>query len=144
MYLLDTDHITDLQRKPSSEFSERIKRDGAHLFYASVVSFHEQTNGWNAYLHRETSEDRVLHGYHMFRKVLEYFSRMQVIEYDRAAAENLKTLRTQGVRIGLMDLRIAATALSREFTLLTNNSKDFSKVPGLKIESWTAETGHSR
>jgi len=36
-----------------------------------------------------------------------------------------------------MDLRIASIALSRGLTLLTRNSRDFSKVPRLVIENWT-------
>jgi predicted nucleic acid-binding protein len=36
-----------------------------------------------------------------------------------------------------MDLRIAATALSRDFTLLTGNLRDFRKVAGLRVEDWS-------
>jgi tRNA(fMet)-specific endonuclease VapC len=36
-----------------------------------------------------------------------------------------------------MDLKIAATALAYDATLLTANTKDFVKVPNLRIEDWT-------
>ncbi len=41
------------------------------------------------------------------------------------------------LRINKMDLRIAATALSHNLTVLTRNSVDFQRVPGLRIEDWT-------
>jgi tRNA(fMet)-specific endonuclease VapC len=46
-------------------------------------------------------------------------------------------LKSAKIRIGTMDLRIAAIALSRNLTVLTRNLSDFGKVPGLRIEDWT-------
>jgi len=47
-------------------------------------------------------------------------------------------MRTQKVRVATMDLRIAAIAISNNLVLLTRNTGDFSKVPNLIIEDWTA------
>ena len=41
------------------------------------------------------------------------------------------------IRVGTMDLKIAAIALANDSTLLTRNIQDFSKVPDLKIEDWS-------
>ena len=43
----------------------------------------------------------------------------------------------QRVRIGTMDLKIAAIVLAHDATLLSRNLSDFRKVPGLKVEDWT-------
>jgi tRNA(fMet)-specific endonuclease VapC len=61
-----------------------------------------------------------------------------VLPFDTAAISIYDTLRSQRVRIATMDLRIAATALSRGLTLLTRNVQDFRKVPGLVTEDWTS------
>ena len=58
---------------------------------------------------------------------------MQVVDFDEAALDEFKGLRLKKIRIGTMDLRIAATALSRGFTLLSANARDFRKVPGLRV-----------
>ena len=57
--------------------------------------------------------------------------------FDQAAAIMFDNLRGQRVRIAIMDLRIAAIALTRQQVVLTRNTSDFSKVPGLRFEDWT-------
>ncbi len=94
--------------------------------------------GWNSYLHGAGSDARVLlHTYRMFERILHDFTRMQVLPFDETALAQFNSLRALGVRIGTMDLRIAATALSRDFTLLTGNLGDFRKVAGLRAEDWS-------
>ena len=53
------------------------------------------------------------------------------------AADILVNLRRRRLRIGTMDLKIAAIVLSHQATLLSRNLVDFSQVPGLSIEDWT-------
>lgn len=58
---------------------------------------------------------------------------------DRAAAEYGKIrayLASQGTPIGPNDLMIAAIALADALTLVTHNTTEFSRVPGLKLEDW--------
>ena len=54
----------------------------------------------------------------------------------RAYAKSRTALEAKGKPIGNLDLLIAAHALSRRATLVTNNTRHFSQVPGLKIENW--------
>lgn len=42
------------------------------------------------------------------------------------------------LNIGKMDIRIATIALELNATVVTNNVRDFSRVPGLKIEDWSS------
>ena len=54
-----------------------------------------------------------------------------------AAGVEYQRLRRLRVRIGTMDLKIAAIVLTHDATLLTKNLSDFRKVPGLKVADWT-------
>ncbi len=45
-------------------------------------------------------------------------------------------LSRQGMPIGPYDLQIAAIARANEFTLVTHNTREFSRVPGLILEDW--------
>jgi len=50
------------------------------------------------------------------------------------------TLQQKGTPIGANDLFIAAHARHLDLTLVTDNTREFSRVPGLKIENWAEET----
>lgn len=141
MFLLDTDHLTIVQRQTQPEYGRLWPRIAAHppdAFYASIVSFHEQALGWNTYISRATNAAGVVRGYRMFQRILSDFAAARVLPFDDAAATTFDALRAGRVRVPTMDLRIASIALSRDLTLLTRNTADFSKVPGLRSEDWTA------
>jgi tRNA(fMet)-specific endonuclease VapC len=58
------------------------------------------------------------------------------LEYSHAVHARFIQLRQNGIRIGISDLRIAATCLTHGIRLVTRNQRDFSTVPGLSIEVW--------
>lgn len=63
-----------------------------------------------------------------------------IVSWDDEAAQTYARIRAaveaKGKPIGNLDLLIAAHALSRGATLVTNNTRHFSQVPGLRIENW--------
>ncbi len=69
--------------------------------------------------------------------MLDRYLEINVLEFDEAAAVEFRRLKQSRVRIGTMDLKIAAIALANNATVLTRNSRDFTRVPGLRIEDWT-------
>jgi len=62
------------------------------------------------------------------------------LPFDDAAAEHFARVRrhleTLGSVIGPYDLQIAAVALANECTLVTGNTQEFSRIPGLLLEDW--------
>jgi tRNA(fMet)-specific endonuclease VapC len=140
-YLLDTDHISLLQRRSGSEFTNlaaRITQHSPEDFALSVVSFHEQVLGAHTFINRAQTNTDVIRGYTLLLETFQGFSSAPVLPFDAEAIEVFDKLRTQKIRISTMDLRIAAISLSRNLVLLTRNIKDFNRVPGLVIENWTA------
>ena len=65
---------------------------------------------------------------------------LTIVDFDRAAAiiygDIRARLEKQGIPIGSLDTLIAAHALSLQVTLITNNVKEFSRVPNLQLENW--------
>ncbi|WP_281178399.1 type II toxin-antitoxin system tRNA(fMet)-specific endonuclease VapC [Thauera butanivorans] len=75
-----------------------------------------------------------------FLAVQDFSSRLQVLAYDEAAAAHYGQIRAvlerQGQPIGVNDLHIAGHARSRGLTLVSNNLREFQRVPGLRLENW--------
>lgn len=138
MYLLDTDHITALDR--GGEEGERLHTHLAHVppeeAAASVVSYEEQMRGWLAYSAQLRAMDRQVAGCHRLERMLEFYCTTPLLSFDARAAEQFQRLWVARIRIGTMDLKIAAIALANDAVLLSRNLTDFSKVPALRVEDW--------
>ena len=72
--------------------------------------------------------------------LMEFLLPLEIIEFSQAAAVIYGTIRneleTKGLVIGAMDMLIAAHAVSLELTLVTNNMREFSRIPDLALENW--------
>jgi len=76
------------------------------------------------------------------RVALQHFlAPLEIAPFDAAAAQCYGEIRAhlerRGTPIGPNDLFIAAHAISTGATLVTNNTSEFSRVPGLSVENWT-------
>jgi tRNA(fMet)-specific endonuclease VapC len=76
--------------------------------------------------------------YRRLLRHLDNYRRIPVLAFDAQAAIEFQRLRRARVRIGTMDLKIAAIVLSQSATLLSKNLADFGKVPDLRVEDWTS------
>jgi tRNA(fMet)-specific endonuclease VapC len=67
---------------------------------------------------------------------------LEEIPFDREAAREAARVRVElerrGIVIGPLDLLIAGTVLSRGAARATNNTREFSRIKGLRLEDWTS------
>jgi tRNA(fMet)-specific endonuclease VapC len=139
-YLLDTDHLTFLQRSAAPEHAILVARLAQHApadCGCSVVSFHEQAVGAHTYLSRARRAQDVVRGDQIVFEIVESFKALPVVPFDAAAGAVFDGLLQQRLRVATMDLRVASIALSRGLTTLTRNKHDFTRVPGVVTEDWT-------
>ena len=139
-FLLDTDHVTIIQDGEGPEYANLVGRLTMHAdsgVALSIISFHEQSLGAHTYINRAVNSAGLLRGYELMDQVARTFSILPILPFDAAAALAAEELAVLRLRVGAMDLRIAAIALSRDLTLLTRNVGDFGKIPGLRTEDWT-------
>lgn len=139
-YLLDTDHLSILQRGTGTEFTAlaaRMSAVPAGEFALCVVSLHEQVLGCHTYLSRARKAAELVRGYSLMRQVLSGFAVAEVLPFDSAAAAEFEFLSGLRLRVATMDLRVSSIARSRGLVVLTRNVRDFERVPGVAIEDWT-------
>jgi len=139
-YLLDTDHLSILQRQSGQAYvnlSTRMANYPVSDFAVSTVTFHEQMLGSHAYINRARNLDDVVKGYAMMVRLVSDFKVLPLVSFDTGAATAFDQLQSQRIQLAKMDARIATIALFRGLILLTRNHQDFGKVAGLLIEDWT-------
>ncbi len=136
LWLFDTDHYS-LQERGHPRLRERLAAVPPDSIAVSVVTMEEMLRGRLAMLARQLPSEERVHAYRKLIETASFFQAVAVLPFDMACEQKFKELRARRVRIGTKDLRIAATALVNEITLVTRNRKDFEKVPGLVLEDWT-------
>jgi len=135
LHILDTDHLTLVQRsepKVSVRYLSLPREDLA----ASAISYEEQIRGRLAYLSQAKTPEKICRAYALLCQTQRFFCTLRVVEFDSKVSAIYDALRQTHRRLGKMDLRIAATALSVSATLVTRNTQDFSAIADLRLENW--------
>ena len=102
MYLLDTDHLSVLERggAESERLRRRLQAVPPDEVAATVVSYEEQTRGWLSYLTRARSLEEQVASYGYLQRHLRVFCAVPLIAFDPAAAAIVRQLQQQRIRIG--------------------------------------------
>ena len=140
MLVLDTNHLAEFDRASSlgRNLRRRLKQaaENGEEIATTIICVEEQLRGWLAQIHRVRDAGKLIAIYQRLQGRIDFFAKWHVLPWDEGAVEQFNRLRDQRIRIGSMDLKIAAIALSHKSTLLTRNRRDFDKVPGLKVADW--------
>ena len=139
-FVLDTDHMSVLEWGSGGLGQRLIARLNSLPVgeaATTIITFEEQTRGWLSVLARSRSLDEQVEAYRRLKRLLGNYLKIEVLDFDAPAAAEFERLRGLRLRIGTMDLKIAAIALAHSATVLTRNVKDFGRVPGLRVEDWT-------
>jgi len=102
-FLLDTDHISILQKQSGPEYRAIMLRIApvarADLRFC-IVSFHEQVLGCNTYIAQAKTSADIVRGYLMYDRVLSAFAAALVLPFDAKASVVFDDLVGKRVRIG--------------------------------------------
>lgn len=127
-YLLDTNVVVEILNDPSGAVARRLRRQQPSAVALSAIALHE------LYYGAFRSQRRV-------DNLLRVDSlQFQILDFDtedaRCAGEIRASLVARGTPIGAYDVLIAGQALARNLVLVTGNHGEFSRIDGLKVDSW--------
>ena len=129
-FLLDTNLCIYIRQKRPEQVLRRFRKLRPGEAVLSVITYGELLYGAAKSAHRTAALERLRELVHL----------LPAMALPETAAESYGALRAElesnGEMIGNNDLWIAAHALAAGLTLVTNNEKEFRRVPGLKIQNW--------
>ena len=128
-YMLDTNIVIYTMKNRPDSVRERFKKHHGRMCISSIT-YMELVYG----AERSSNPDRNLTSLEGF------VARMDVLSLDDSAAAHVGQIRAElarlGMPIGPYDQLIAGHARSQGLVLVTNNEKEFARVPGLRTENW--------
>jgi len=130
MYLLDTNICIYIIKKKPVDVLKTLKTKSKKDIYISSITIAELEYGIAKSQFPEKNKIALI----------EFLSIFNILPFDDNDAVDFgkikKELEKKGKIIGPMDLLLAAQAKSKKLILVTNNTKEFERVEGLKIENW--------
>jgi tRNA(fMet)-specific endonuclease VapC len=136
MYILDTDHLSLIQRNGPEGKRILAKLATVEAVAVTVITYEEQIRGRLNFLSRAKTLDDQLLAYEGLQRLAVDYQSIIIIPFSRTAALEHQRLRKAYPRTGNMDLKIAAITLISKAILLTRNASDFGQIIELRIEDW--------
>jgi tRNA(fMet)-specific endonuclease VapC len=129
-YLIDTNICIYIMNKRPAAVIKKFKQFEPGDIGISTITVSELQYGVAKSTQREKNEVRLA----------EFLAPLEILPYDETAASVYGDIRYQiekhGQPVGPLDLLIAAHAVSKGLTLITNNDKEFKRVKELQVENW--------
>ena len=128
LFMLDTDSVSFALRGHGQVGEELARRAPSELCVSSITVAELRFGA-------EKRRSKKIHA-----ALRSFFAAIRVMPFDASAADQFgevaAALSNAGAPIGQLDTLIASHALSLGATLVSNNQRHFSKVPGLKLDNW--------
>jgi tRNA(fMet)-specific endonuclease VapC len=136
VYLLDSNIIIYAQRGEANVI-KRMRQVGRDQLVLSSLVVAELAYGVEKSQHKE--RNRVA--------LVNLLSTFNIVGWDESAAwiyaKHYQRLRVAGKPIGIVDLQIGCHALAMDAICVTNNTREFERIEGLKLENWVTPVGHA-
>lgn len=132
-YMLDTNICISVIRQKPESVLRKIQTVNPEDVCISSVTYAELVHG----VEKSKSVDRNRLALSML------LSKIEILDFNTRAAEEYGKIRAdlekKGTVIGPLDIMIAAHAKSKNCIIVTNNTREFNRVVGLKVENWVEE-----
>ena len=129
MYILDTNILIYFFKGMGNVSKNLLEHSPKEIFIPSIVVYELEVG-----IAKSNSPEK------REKQLQALLSQVQILDFTckeaKASASIRADLESKGEPIGPMDTLIAGYALAHNYTLVTNNTKEFQKVEGIKLENW--------
>ncbi len=140
MIILDTDSLSLLDRErllESSMLRKNLEKFPPDEIFTTIITFEEQMRGWLSFIAKSKNLEQQIYAYQKLHRFLESYRNTQVLDFEAKAVEVFQKLKSQKIRVGTMDLKIASIAIANNAILVSRNLSDFERIPDLTVNDWT-------
>lgn len=137
MIILDTACLSSVNRErilESSKLRQNIEQFPPDKLFTTIITFEEQMRGWLALIAKSRNSEQEIFAYQRLHRSLETYRNTNVLDFDENAAKIFHNLKSQKIRIGTMDLKIASIISANEAILVSRNIKDFEQMLDYTIQ----------
>lgn len=136
LYILDTDMLSLLQHGHPVVW-QRIATVPPGDVAVTIITVEEQFKGRLTSLRRARDNAALALAYAQMTETMQGLASLRILSFPEPSITRFEQLVSLKLNIGRNDLRIAAIALEQGATVVTRNTRDFGRVPGLTIEDWS-------
>jgi len=130
MYLLDTNILIYAQKRKTPVVLEHIESQAPSILFVSIFSVAEMILGCKKSIDPQKN----------YRALLEFLLPFGILEFEQRDCDSYGKIRTflerNGIPIGTIDTFIGSMAVSRKLILVTNNTREFERIPKIRVENW--------
>jgi tRNA(fMet)-specific endonuclease VapC len=135
LYILDTDHLS-LYGRNHQALIARLQAESVNLT-TTAINVEEQLRGRLAQVAEAKAGISLANAYRWLSETVKLLSDFEVLQFTEEAQLIYQEFKSQRIRVGTQDLRIAAIVIAHKGVLLSRNLRDFEKIPNLVIQDWT-------
>jgi tRNA(fMet)-specific endonuclease VapC len=136
VYVLDTDIVSLFQHDHPAVVAN-VQIHPLDELAITVLTVEEQLSGWYNELRKARKPARLAAVYLRMALTVRFLGRLPILSFTEPAIERYEELKRQNLKVKKTDLRIAAIVIEQDAVLVTRNSRDFRRIPGLRIEDWS-------
>jgi tRNA(fMet)-specific endonuclease VapC len=135
LYILDIDHLS-LYGRNHPALIERLQVDSVNLT-TIAINVEDRFRGRLAKVAEAKAGTSSTNAYRWLSETVKLLTDFEVLQFTAEAQLIYQDFKSQRIRVGTQDLRIASIVIAHNGILLSRNLRDFEKIPNLMVRDWT-------
>jgi tRNA(fMet)-specific endonuclease VapC len=135
LYILDTDHLS-LYGRNHPALIDRLQVASVNLI-TTAINVEEQLRGRLAQVAEAKVGVSSTNAYRWLSETVKLLADFEILQFTAEAQLIYQDFKSQRIRIGTQDLRIASIVIAHNGILLSRNLRDFEKIPNAMVLDWT-------